>query len=64
MKRTRRSLSDPDLKNVGRSLRRAARDAFELARRTGTPFYVYRAGRIVDLGGRNDRNRRAARTRV
>ena len=32
-----------------RALRRAARAAYRLARETGTPFYVWKDGKVVDL---------------
>jgi hypothetical protein len=40
---------DEDIKHAGEALQRAARKARELAERTGTPFYVFRDGKIVDL---------------
>ncbi len=40
---------DPDLKNAEAALQRAARKAREIAEQTGTPFYVLREGKIVDL---------------
>lgn len=40
---------DPDILAVDAALRRAARRARELGRRTGTPVYVLKRGRIVDL---------------
>jgi hypothetical protein len=40
---------DPDILAVGTALRRAARRARELGRKTGTPVYVLKGGRIVDL---------------
>lgn len=40
---------DPDLANVGKALRRAAKSAQLLARQTGTPCYVVKRGKIVDL---------------
>lgn len=41
---------DPDLLQVGEALRRAANNATALALRTGTPLYVWRGGRIVNIG--------------
>ena len=38
-----------------RALRRAAKKAVELGRRTGTPAYVLREGRIVDVARRGRR---------
>ena len=46
---------DADIRGSLPALRRAARAARRLARATGTPFYVLKAGRVVDL------NRRAAK---
>ena len=40
---------DLDLLNVGIALRRAALKARELSRQTGTPCYVWRDGRVVDI---------------
>ncbi|HTX52164.1 MAG TPA: hypothetical protein VMD08_02045 [Candidatus Baltobacteraceae bacterium] len=40
---------DPDLLSAEIALRRAARRARVLGRRTGTPVYVMKGGRIVDL---------------
>ena len=40
---------DPDILAADAALRRAARRARELGRKTGTPVYVLRNGRIVDL---------------
>lgn len=40
---------DPDILASEAALRRAARSARALGRRTGTPVYVLKAGRIVDL---------------
>jgi hypothetical protein len=40
---------DPDILASEAALRRAARRARDLGRRTGTPVYVLKAGRIVDL---------------
>jgi len=40
---------DPDILAAGAALRRAARRARDLGRRTDTPVYVLKRGRIVDL---------------
>ena len=40
---------DPDILAADAALRRAARRAQALGRRTGTPVYVLKDGRIVDL---------------
>jgi hypothetical protein len=40
---------DPDIIGAGNALRRAARRALELGLRTGTPVYVIKGGKIVDL---------------
>lgn len=41
---------DPDLLQVGKALQRAALRALELARQTGTPCYIWRDGRVVNIG--------------
>jgi hypothetical protein len=40
---------DPDLDGVLPALRRAPRRAKQLAQQTGTPFWVMRKGKIVNL---------------
>jgi hypothetical protein len=40
---------NPDIIASAKALRRAARRALEIGRRTGTPVYVLKKGRIVDL---------------
>ena len=40
---------DPDLLSAGDALVRSARKALELALATGTPCYIWRDGKIVDL---------------
>lgn len=42
-----------------KALRRAARRARELAEKTGTPFYVMKNNRIVDLNPRPHRQSRS-----
>jgi hypothetical protein len=49
MSRPRLQSRDPDILAVDAALRRAARRARALGRRTGTPVYVLKRGRIVDL---------------
>jgi len=46
---TRMGSNDPDIRGSLSALRRAARSARKLARATGTPFYVLKKGRVVDL---------------
>ncbi len=48
MRNGKLTLKDSDLRYVGRALRRAGAKARALALKTGTPFYVYEGGRIVD----------------
>jgi hypothetical protein len=43
----RKKRADDFIKGVGRALRRAAKDARKTARRYGTPFYVWRDGKVV-----------------
>jgi len=40
---------DPDIIASEKALRRAARRALEIGLRTGTPVYVIKRGKIVDL---------------
>jgi len=40
---------DPDIIASEKALRRAARRALQLGLRTGTPVYVIKKGKIVDL---------------
>lgn len=40
---------DPDLANVEKALRRAGKAARELARKTHTPCYVVKEGKIVNV---------------
>jgi len=49
MNNTALKSKDPDVLAVDAAMRRAARRARELGRKTGTPVYVLRKGRIVDL---------------
>lgn len=59
---TRRMASkDPVIRGSMAAMRRAARAARELAIKTGTPLYVWRDGRVVNLNpkGRLKRSRRA-----
>jgi hypothetical protein len=41
--------NDPDLANVEKALKRAAKTALELARKTNTPYYVVKEGKIVNV---------------
>jgi hypothetical protein len=49
MNRVAQGSRDPDILAADAALRRAARRARELGRKTGTPVYVLRSGRIVNL---------------
>ena len=40
---------DPDLANVEKALKRAAKTARELAKKTHTPCYVVKEGKIVNV---------------
>ena len=40
---------DPDLLGATQALKRSAANALKLARKTHTPCYVYKDGKIVDL---------------
>jgi len=47
--RSSNGANDQDTSATLRALRRAARNALDLGIRTGTPVYVIKGGRIVDL---------------
>ncbi len=49
--------NDPDLRGALPALRRAADAALQLALETGTPCYILRGGKIVDIAA----ERRASR---
>lgn len=49
MSRKVQGSKDPDILAAGAALRRAARRALEIGIKTGTPVYVLKRGRIVDL---------------
>ena len=49
MKPTAMGSQDPDILASGAALRRAARAALVLGLETGTPVWVVKRGRIVDL---------------
>jgi len=49
VKRVVHGSKDPDIIASEKALRRAARRALELGLKTGTPVYVMKRGRIVDL---------------
>ncbi len=62
---TRRMASkDPVIRGSLAAMRRAARAALALAIETGTPLYVWRDGRVVNLNprGRLKKSRRPGRT--
>ncbi len=49
MNRKAQGSKDPDIMAADAALRRAARRARELGRKTGTPVYVLKNGRMIDL---------------
>ncbi len=49
MKRSAANSKDPIILASAKALRRAARRALEIGKKTGTPVYVLQEGRIVDL---------------
>jgi hypothetical protein len=53
MNTNRVSVRDSDLAKVGPALKRAAAQAKRLAIQSGTPFYVWKGGRVVDLNKRS-----------
>jgi hypothetical protein len=55
MKTTAGMPKDPDIVNAGKALIRAGKTALKTARLTGTPCYVYKNGKIVDIAKRLSR---------
>ena len=49
MKKAKKNLSNPDFPDELPALKRAAKSAFKLAKATGTPFFVMKKGKIVNL---------------
>jgi hypothetical protein len=47
---------DPDILASFKALRRAARRALQIGIQTGTPVYVMKAGRIVDLNAQRKKS--------
>jgi hypothetical protein len=58
----RASSPSPEAKETLRALRRAARRALELGIKTGTPVYVMRNNKIVDLTKEQPATRKSRRT--
>ena len=52
MTRSTKPSKDPDILASAKALRRAAKRALELGRQTGTPVYVLKQGKIVDIAGK------------
>jgi hypothetical protein len=48
---------DPDILASPQALRRAARHALQIGKETGTPVYVIKKGRIVDIAAKKKRSR-------
>lgn len=59
MKRKLNTVENPEFAGMDAALRRAAKAAQTLARKTKTPCYVWKDGQIVDLTAVR-RNRKAA----
>jgi hypothetical protein len=53
---------DPDIINSMKALQRAARAARKLSIETGTPFYIWRDGKVVDLNRPKKRATKPKRT--
>ena len=45
----RSTVADADISKAGHALERAAARARQLAEQTGTPLYVFKDGRVVDM---------------
>jgi hypothetical protein len=52
---------DPDIIASKKALERAAREARKLSRKTGTPFYVLKDGKVVDLNRARKRKQKRER---
>lgn len=63
MRSKRLTSIDRDLLGALQALERAAAQARRLAEQTGTPFYVLKGGRVVDLNARRSRARSSTRAR-
>ncbi|MCE5325062.1 MAG: hypothetical protein LLG01_01470 [Planctomycetaceae bacterium] len=60
MKKTIQS-SDPDIVGSWPAMKRAAKAARELAKRTGSPLYVYKDGEIIDINPLRRKRAKAAK---
>ena len=47
--KTKSTVADTDMSKAGRVLERAAARARHLAEQTGTPLYIFKDGRVVNL---------------
>ena len=47
--KTKSTVADADMSKAGRALERAAARARHLAEQTGTPLYILKDGRVVNL---------------
>jgi hypothetical protein len=47
--KTKSTMADADMSKARRALERAAARARQLAEQTGTPFYIFRDGHVVNL---------------
>ena len=63
MKKTIES-TDPDILGSFPALRRAAKAAHKLAKKTGTPLYVWQKGRVVNLNPVRRKRATARRRKV
>jgi len=57
MKKVKFESHDPDIRASLPALRQAARDALKLAEATGTPCWVMKNGKIVDINRTSERER-------
>jgi len=58
------NVRDPDILGSLPALRRSARAARRLAEQTGTPFYVWKDGRVVNLNPAGRKRTPARRRRI
>ncbi len=62
--KTKSAASDTEKSGALRALRRAAAQARKLSRQTGTPFYIFRDGKVVDLNSPSKRRLRKRRDKA
>ena len=62
MSKRNSSSRDPDIASAMKALRRAAKRALQIGIQTGTPVYVLKSGKVVDIAPGNKKRRRKIAT--